>query len=58
MVNITKPYSVKRSDVDGNPFEWLLCEKKELYMSLSPTLHCIYIYIYILLAENIAGQGF
>ena len=46
---ITWPYSVKRSDVTGNLFEWLHSENN--VMSPYTILHCIW-----LLGENIAGQ--
>ena len=41
---------MKRSDIIGNPFEWLLGENNVIKVPL-PILHCI-----ILLGENIAGQ--
>ena len=45
-------YSVKRSDVTRNTFEWLRW-KWHYVKSPSPVLHCIR-----LLGENIAGQGY
>ena len=44
-------YSVKHSNVTGNPFEWQLGETK-LYNTPSPILHCI-----SQLGENIGGEG-
>ena len=46
-------YSVKRSDVTGNLFEWLHLVKIMLYKSPPSILHFIR-----LLGENTAGQDY
>ena len=43
-------YSVKRSYVNGNPFEWLLGENNVIFIPPSP--------YFIVLGENTAGQGY
>ena len=45
-------YSVKRSDVTGNRFEWEF-KLYKLYKTPSPILHCI-----SLLGDNNGGQGY